>query len=73
MVGAVNPQPKPIRKLDRFLGRPLDDAAIDAIAALVSKQTRPNASVHGDTTWRRAMASIFVRRALGEMSRMCQN
>ena len=64
VVGAVNPQPKPIRKLDAFVGRRLDAAAIEAIATLVAKQTRPNEAVHGDTGWRRAMASIITRRAL---------
>jgi len=67
VVGAVNPQPRPVRKLDAFLGRPLDDAAIEAIAGLVRSQTRPNEAVHGDTAWRRAMASIFVRRALRDL------
>jgi len=64
VVGAVNPQPKPIRKLTSFIGQPLDDAAIDAIAELVEKQTRPQTSVVGDAAWRRAMAGHLARRAL---------
>jgi 4-hydroxybenzoyl-CoA reductase subunit beta len=64
VVGAVNPQPKPIRKLDPFLGAPLTDTAIDAIASLVEAQTRPQASIIGDAGWRRTMAGIFAKRAL---------
>lgn len=65
VLGAVNPQPKPIRGLDAFRGRALDDAAIDAIADLVFKQTRPQESIAGDAAWRRQMAAVFTRRALG--------
>lgn len=64
VVGAVNPQPKPVRGLDAFYGQPLDDAAIGAIADLVYKQTRPQGSVHGSEAWRRQMAVVFTRRGL---------
>jgi len=67
VVGAVNPQPKPIRKLDAFIGQPLDDAAIDGIAELVEKQTRPQSSVVGDTAWRRSMAGHFARQAMSQL------
>ncbi len=64
VIGAVNPQPKPIRGLEEHLGQRLDRARIAAISDLVYKQTRPQASAHGDTAWRRQMASVLVRRAL---------
>ncbi len=64
VVGAVNPQPKPIRKLDAFIGQALDDEAIEAIAGLVEKQTRPQTSVTGDAAWRRTMAGHFARQAM---------
>jgi len=67
VVGAVNPQPKPIRKLEPFIGAPLSDEAIDEIAALVAKQTRPQKSVVGDADWRRSMAGHFARRALRKL------
>ncbi|MCB9746384.1 MAG: FAD binding domain-containing protein [Alphaproteobacteria bacterium] len=67
VVGAINPQPKPVRKLEAFLGKPLDAEAIEGIAELVGKQTRPQSSVAGDTGWRRAMAGIMARRALTEL------
>lgn len=67
VVGAVSPQPKPLRGLDAFCGRALDAAAIDAIADLVYKQTRPQAAVHGDPAWRRQMAAVYTRRALAAL------
>ena len=67
VVGAVNPQPKPIRKLEPFIGKPLDDTAISEIAALAEKQTRPQTSITGDANWRRSMAGIFTARALREL------
>lgn len=69
VIGAVNPQPKPVRGLEAFLGRGLDAEAIEAIAGLVQQQTRPQESVAGDADWRRAMAAILTRRALGELAR----
>lgn len=67
VVGAVNPQPKPIRKLEPFIGQPLSDETIEAIGALVEKQTRPQTSITGDPGWRRSMAGIFAARALQEL------
>jgi 4-hydroxybenzoyl-CoA reductase subunit beta len=68
VVGAANPQPKPVRKLDQFLGGPLTADAIERIAQLVQKQTRPNTAVHGSVDWRRSMAKVFARRALTELA-----
>ena len=68
VVGAANPKPKPVKGLDAFFGTVLNEEAIDSIAALVQKQTRPQAAVHGDVNWRRAMANVFVARALGELN-----
>jgi len=67
VVGAVNPQPKPIRKLESFLNQPLTDDAIQQISALVEKQTRPQSSITGDAGWRRSMAGIFAKRALHQL------
>jgi 4-hydroxybenzoyl-CoA reductase subunit beta len=64
VVGAVNPQPKQVKKLDAFVGQPLTNAAIAQIAELVVKQTRPQAAVHGGDAWRRHMAGVFTRRGL---------
>ena len=67
MVGAVNPQPKPVRKLEPFIGRPLNEETIDQIAQLVERQTRPQKSVPGDADWRRSMASTSTARSLAEL------
>ena len=64
VIGAINPQPRPIKRLESFLGRPLTDELVDEIAAVVHKRSRPVASVHGDTQWRRAMAAVTTKRAL---------
>ncbi|MCB9759969.1 MAG: FAD binding domain-containing protein [Alphaproteobacteria bacterium] len=68
VVGAINPQPKPVRKLEAFLHKPLNSAAIEAIGDLVNQQTRPQSSVAGDVAWRRAMAGIMARRALADLA-----
>jgi 4-hydroxybenzoyl-CoA reductase subunit beta len=64
VVGAINPQPKPVRGLDAFVGKPLDDESVQAIGEIVHQQTRPQGSVQGDTTWRRRMARVYVERGL---------
>lgn len=64
VIGAVNPQPKPVRGMEEFCGRPLENEGIQAICDKVFQQTRPQGSVHGDVTWRRQMAQVFVRRGL---------
>jgi 4-hydroxybenzoyl-CoA reductase subunit beta len=68
VIGAANPQPKPIRGLDAFLGAPVDDAVASAVADLVYKQTRPQAAVHGDVAWRRQMAAVYTRRGMLELA-----
>ena len=69
VVGAASPQPKLLRGVDAFLGRPMDDAAVMDIAALAHRQTRPLDSVHGGAAWRRQMASVFAARGLRELRR----
>ncbi|MFT5681398.1 MAG: 4-hydroxybenzoyl-CoA reductase subunit beta [Myxococcota bacterium] len=67
VVGAINPQPKPIRKLEAFCDRPLTDDVIAELAQVVYKRSRPVAAVHGDPQWRRTMASVTTRRAMTEL------
>ncbi len=64
VVGAANPQPKPVRGLDAFAGAAIDGTTAEAIADLVYKQTRPQGSVHGGEAWRRQMARVMARRGL---------
>jgi CO/xanthine dehydrogenase FAD-binding subunit len=67
VIGAVNPQPKPVRGIEEFLGRPLGDDSIEGICDKVFQQTRPQGSVHGDVAWRRQMARVFVKRGLQQL------
>ncbi len=67
VIGAASPQPKPLRGLEAFLGRPLGDEDVQEIATLAHKQTRPQDSVHGGAAWRRQMAAVFVRRGLTQL------
>lgn len=64
VIGAINPRPQRVQGMRSFRGRPLDDSTVAEIAALVFQHTRPQASVHGDTAWRRSMARVMVTRAL---------
>ena len=64
VIGAINPQPKPLPGLAPFQRATLDDETIDAIGEVAYKRCRPQASVHGEPTWRRAMARVLVKRAL---------
>lgn len=63
-VGAVSPQPRLVSKLDAFLGRPLDDAAIEAIGQQTWQRTRPMGSLAGDPAWRRDVSAVTVGRML---------
>lgn len=64
VIGAVSPQPKALPGLEAFVGAPLSDGAIEAIAEVAYARTRPQGSVHGDPAWRRHMARVTVGRAL---------
>ena len=67
VVGAINPQPKLVPGLDAFVGRVLDEGAIEEIAELVFQRSRPQGSVVGDVAWRRQMARVYTRRALRQL------
>lgn len=68
VIGAINPAPKPISKLEQFCGQPLTDEVIEEVAELCWKRTRPQGSVTGPgddmKDWRRHMAKVTVTRAL---------
>lgn len=64
VLGALLPQPRVVKHLDRYLGSPLTDDAVDAVAEHAFKQARPVTSVHGDPAWRRLRARVEVARAL---------
>ncbi len=67
VVSALAARPRVIGGLDALaLGRPLDDAAIEAIARTAYQQCRPQTSVPYDTDYRHEMVPVFVRRAIRE-------
>lgn len=67
VVGAVNPQPKPVKGLEPFLHQPLTGSVIDEICDITYKRTRPQASVQADPAWRRGLTRVLVRRALHKL------
>jgi CO/xanthine dehydrogenase FAD-binding subunit len=64
VVNAVMPKPKVLKKLELAHGTELEEDVIDALADLAFVQTRPQASVHGEPTWRRHMARVEMKRGL---------
>jgi len=64
VIGALLPQPRRIRHLDRYLGCNLDDATIASMAEHAWKQARPQPQVHGAPSWRRDVLRVEVTRAL---------
>ena len=67
VVGAINPQPKEIKGISAFNGKPLTDELLAELGSLVQKRCRPQASVHGDPEWRRSMARVLAVRMLREL------
>jgi len=67
VVSALAAKPRTVGGVDALLaGRPLDDAAIDALAQAAAKQCRPQTNVPYDEDYRHAMVPVFVRRAVRE-------
>lgn len=66
-IGATNPQPKLLPGLDAYIGQPLDEERIQAIAEGAWMRTRPQGSLVGDLAWRRQVARVFVVRLLRRM------
>lgn len=65
VVSAIAAKPKRVGGLETLLvGRPLDDAALDAVADAAHRQCHPLINVPYDADWRRAMVPVFVRRAM---------
>jgi len=65
VVSALAAKPKVIGGLEKLVrGRPLDDAAIEAVAGAASQQCRPQTNVPYDQDYRHAMVPVFVKRAI---------
>jgi len=67
VVSALAAKPRMVGGLDALVGgKPLDDAAIDAVAEAARKQCRPQTNVPYDADWRHEMVPVFVKRAIRE-------
>lgn len=65
VVSALGAKPRTLGGLDAIaLGKPLDAALAEAVAAVAFKQCHPLSNVPYDTDWRHDMVPVFVKRAL---------
>jgi len=64
VIGAMMPQPKRLKHMDKAVGQVLDDALIEDLATHGFKQVRPQTNIHGSPQWRRHMARIELARGL---------
>jgi 4-hydroxybenzoyl-CoA reductase subunit beta len=64
VIGAMMPQPKRLKHMDKAVGQPLDDALIEDLATHGFKQVRPQTNIHGSPQWRRHMARVELVRGL---------
>ena len=63
--------PEPVRlaqATEQLVGRPLDEDNIRAAAEAVEKEVAPRGDFRGSEEYRRAMAGVLTRRALGQCS-----
>jgi len=68
-VGGAGPVPLRAREAERSLaGRRLDDAAIREAAALAAAATDPIDDLRGSAAYKRAMAGVWIERALREVA-----
>jgi len=67
VIGAMLPQPRRIKKLERASGRVLDDDLIDDLAHSACRQARPQTQIHGVPDWRRHLVRVEVRRGLQQL------
>jgi 4-hydroxybenzoyl-CoA reductase subunit beta len=65
VVSALGARPRLVAGLGALVeGRPLDDAALERVAAEAHRQCHPLANISADPAWRREMVPVLVRRAL---------
>ena len=64
VLGALLPQPRRLRHMERAIGEVLQDPLIEQLAEHGYKQARPQPQLHGDVAWRRQMVRVEVARAL---------
>lgn len=67
VVSALAAKPRRVAGLEALVqGKPLDEAAAEAIAQVAYRQCRPQTSVPYDQDYRHEMVPVFVRRAIRE-------
>jgi 4-hydroxybenzoyl-CoA reductase subunit beta len=65
VISALAARPLMLKKVgDLSEGRPLNDDLLDELGAAAFKQCHPLTNVDGDTTYRRDMVPVYVKRAL---------
>jgi 4-hydroxybenzoyl-CoA reductase subunit beta len=64
----VNPYPHAVTGLDAYNGRPLDDAALDAVREAVRAQARPMKTTHVKPWYRRRVIGALARRTLARLA-----
>ena len=65
---AVNPYPQMVTGLDKFIGKPLDDAALDAIRETVRSQAKPMRTTTVMPWYRRRVVGALARRLAARLS-----
>ena len=68
-VTAVNPYPHCIDGADAFVGKPLDDAALDKLREMVRTQSRPMHTTTAAPWYRRRVVGALARRLAEKLSR----
>ncbi len=63
VISALAARPHPVKRLDAFIGRPLDEVTIAELSQVAHKQCHPLTNINVDPAWRREMIAVFVRRA----------
>lgn len=68
VVSALGSRPRALSGIDGIaVGERLTDEVVDAVAERAFRQCHPLTNIIVDTEWRRAMVSVYVRRALEEL------
>lgn len=65
---AVNPYPQMVTGLEKFLGKPLDEAALDAIRETVRSQAKPMRTTTVMPWYRRRVVGALARRLAARLS-----
>jgi len=65
LLGAVAPAPLSVRGVSVLVGKPIEGAALDTACAAAASECKPISDIRGSESYRRTVASVIARRALG--------